>query len=78
MPEPVVVPEEVFMQVVRGNPTPEELAAVIAVVASRSGAPARPSRPDRVSVWAQRARNIRRAPQPGTTSWRASTWPGAR
>jgi Acyl-CoA carboxylase epsilon subunit len=63
------------MNVVRGNPTAEELAAVIAVVASRaSGAAAAPVQ-DMVSVWSDRARNIHRVPRPGPTAWRSSTWP---
>lgn len=63
------------MNVVRGNPTAEELAAVIAVVASRAASPAggSPGRP--VSVWSDRSRNIHRVPHPGPTAWRSSTWP---
>ncbi|KRV46951.1 hypothetical protein AQ490_09285 [Wenjunlia vitaminophila] len=63
------------MNVVRGNPTPEELAALVAVVAAaRARAAAVPARGP-VSVWAQRARNIRPVPHPGPAAWRSSAWP---
>ncbi|GGO83145.1 acyl-CoA carboxylase subunit epsilon [Wenjunlia tyrosinilytica] len=63
------------MNVVRGNPTPEELAAVVAVVAaSRACGTAAPAEGP-VSVWSDRARNIHRMPYPGPSAWRSSAWP---
>ncbi|MER7175419.1 acyl-CoA carboxylase subunit epsilon [Streptomyces mesophilus] len=68
-----------MIKVVRGNPTPEELAAALAVVQARaaslageeSGAPA-PS-----DAWSDPARVARhRLPAPGPTSWSRTYWPG--
>ena len=60
-----------LLRVVRGNPTPEELAALIAVVASRGGAEPEPT-PAR-SLW---ARPVLRTPLPtGPGAWRASSLP---
>jgi hypothetical protein len=38
------------IEVVKGNPTEEELAALIAVLGSASGGPAEPTRPER-NMW---------------------------
>ena len=63
-----------LLRVVRGNPTPEELAALVAVVASRSAAPEpEPAPPSR---WASRARQLRRPLPHGPGAWRASGLPG--
>ena len=50
------------IKVLHGQPSPEELAAVLAVVSAR------------VSVWTDRARTIRRSPRPGAHAWRTSAW----
>jgi hypothetical protein len=69
-------PARPVLRVVRGDPTPEELAALLAVVAARSAAPARP---DRVrSPWVDRGRHLRRPLSPGPGAWRASALPGPR
>ncbi|WP_346776521.1 acyl-CoA carboxylase epsilon subunit [Streptomyces sp. HNM0574] len=69
------------MKVVRGNPTPEELAAALAVVRARAagelaalagaaGAAARHTE------WSDPARTVpRRVPHPGPTAWRTAYWP---
>ncbi|MER5498391.1 MULTISPECIES: acyl-CoA carboxylase epsilon subunit [unclassified Streptomyces] len=71
-----------MIKVVRGNPTPEELAAALAVVRARtaaslsepdaaSGAPALPgqwSDPGRI---ARRERHL-----PGPRAWARTYWPG--
>ncbi|MEU0072085.1 acyl-CoA carboxylase epsilon subunit [Streptomyces sp. NPDC006332] len=67
------------IKVVRGNPTPEELAAALAVVRARAAAaasvPPRAAR-DRDS-WSDPARIAsHRLPQPGSTSWARTYWPG--
>ncbi|MCF3124950.1 acyl-CoA carboxylase subunit epsilon [Streptomyces arenae] len=68
-----------MIKVVRGNPTPEELAAALAVVQARaaavadqpSGAPALPD------SWADPARVARhRLPAPSPTAWSRTYWPG--
>jgi hypothetical protein len=60
-----------MLRVVRGDATPEELAALIAVLAGRGSAegPAEPAR----SLW---ARPVLRGPlHPGPGAWRASALP---
>ncbi|MFE1956352.1 acyl-CoA carboxylase epsilon subunit [Streptomyces sp. NPDC059524] len=66
------------IKVVRGNPTPEELAAALAVVRARaaavSDAPAAAVEPD---AWAHPGRIARpRLPAPGPTTWSRTYWPG--
>ncbi|MGW3255787.1 acyl-CoA carboxylase epsilon subunit [Streptomyces fungicidicus] len=66
------------IKVVRGNPTPEELAAALAVVRARaaaasaepSGAPAPRdawSDPSRIAAYS--------VPRPGPVSWSRTYWP---
>jgi hypothetical protein len=73
---PAEPPATPLLRVVRGDPTPEELAALLAVVTARGtaaveAAPAPPSR------WASRAASLRRPLSPGPGAWRASSLPGA-
>jgi hypothetical protein len=66
-------PARPLLTVVRGEPTPEQLAALIAVVAARAsaGAPDEPA-PQR-SLW---SRPVLRTPlHPGPGAWRASALP---
>lgn len=66
-----------LLRVVRGNPSPEELAALVAVVAARgSAAPAEPT--PTPSAWASRAAGLRRPLPHGPGAWRASGLPGWR
>ncbi|GAB2847156.1 acyl-CoA carboxylase subunit epsilon [Actinocorallia aurea] len=66
--------ERPFLQVIKGDATPEEVAALIAVVSARSAAPAAaPAR--RASVWTDRARLVRGPVRPGPGAWRASALP---
>jgi hypothetical protein len=66
-------PQRPVLRVVRGNPTPEELAALLAVVAARPAPPApiRRTRP----LWNDPAALVRRPLHPGPTAWRASALP---
>nr|WP_231707634.1 acyl-CoA carboxylase epsilon subunit [Arthrobacter sp. zg-Y919] len=61
-----------LLSVVSGNPTPEELAALAAVVAGlgAQAAPLPPARPAH-RAWVRR-RNLRLDPKPGPGSWRRS------
>jgi hypothetical protein len=65
--------------VVRGDPTPAELAAVVPVLlsvllaAGPAGAPA--ASPQRRSMWADRARVVGVPARPGRYSWRAAGLP---
>ncbi|WP_432888654.1 acyl-CoA carboxylase subunit epsilon [Kribbella sp. CA-245084] len=63
------------IQVTKGNPTPEELAALITVLAARSAAPAPAADPERASNWATYWRNARTPFHPGPGQWRASAHP---
>ena len=71
-------PERPVLRVVRGDATPEEIAAVVAVLLSRaaaSGVGTPPSRPA-PSAWADRSRQLRRPLFPGPDAWRRSALPG--
>ncbi|MET9291314.1 acyl-CoA carboxylase epsilon subunit [Streptomyces sp. NPDC003077] len=66
------------MRVVRGNPTPEELAAALAVVRARAAAgTAVAPGPERTDEWASPAAAVaaRRMPRPAPGAWRTSFWP---
>jgi hypothetical protein len=65
------------LRVIRGDATPDEIAAVVAVLLSRPGGagappPARPA----PSAWADRSRLLRRPVHPGPDAWRRSALPG--
>ncbi len=65
------------IKVVRGNPTPEELAAALAVVRARAAAMAEAG-PASVAAdeWSDPARTVpRRVPHPGPKAWRTTYWP---
>jgi hypothetical protein len=62
-----------FLRVVRGDPTPDELAAVVAVLASMGGPAAAP--PRRTPEWNAPRRLHRAAHAPGPGGWRASGLP---
>ncbi|MGW8378841.1 acyl-CoA carboxylase epsilon subunit [Streptomyces sp. ODS28] len=65
------------VKVVRGNPTPEELAAALAVVRARAAAAlsAGPAGTPRTE-WSDPARTVpRRIPAPGPRAWRTAYWP---
>jgi acyl-CoA carboxylase epsilon subunit len=66
------VTEWPFLRVVRGEPTPEELAALVAVLAARSvPAAAPPLRP----AWSDPARRLGLTARPGPDAWRRSALP---
>ncbi|MDN0195376.1 acyl-CoA carboxylase epsilon subunit [Streptomyces sp. S.PNR 29] len=67
------------IKVVRGNPTPEELAAALAVVRARAAAVATtpPGAPGPRDSWSDPSRiAAHRLPQPGPTAWSRTFWPG--
>ncbi|MFI8994729.1 acyl-CoA carboxylase epsilon subunit [Streptomyces sp. NPDC053542] len=67
-----------MIKVLRGNPTPEELAAAVAVVQARAAAAAAaaPGGPDQGEEWSDPASLVpRRIPHPGPRAWRTSFWP---
>lgn len=63
-----------LLRVVSGDPTPEELAALVAVVAARSGGAVEPPRAP-TSRWAARGLLLRRPLHPGPGAWRACALP---
>jgi hypothetical protein len=66
---------EPVLRVVKGDPTPEELAALVAVVAALGG-PAAPA-PRRTPVWNAPARMQRGVLRQGPGAWRSSGLPSA-
>jgi hypothetical protein len=63
------------LRIVRGDATPEEIAALVAVLSARSGAGEAPVRPARVAGgWSDPARLARRPLLRGPGAWRASAW----
>ncbi|GGS25209.1 acyl-CoA carboxylase epsilon subunit [Streptomyces griseoviridis] len=67
------------IKVVRGNPSPEELAAALAVVKARAAAPApeEPAPEPAGDAWSDPSRIARpRVPHPGPTAWTRTYWPG--
>ncbi|MDT0612990.1 acyl-CoA carboxylase subunit epsilon [Streptomyces lancefieldiae] len=67
-----------MIKVVRGNPTPEELAAALAVVRARAAAAETepPGAPAPRDAWSDPSRiAARRLPQPGPASWTRTYWP---
>ena len=62
------------LRVVRGEPGPADLAALVAVLSARAGgATAPPTRP--TSAWSDRAWALRQGGEHGVGAWRASSWP---
>ncbi len=62
------------LRVVKGDPTPEELAALVAVVAARNAAAAASERPKPRSEWGHPVRLHRGPHRVGPGQWRASAW----
>ena len=63
------------LRVVRGDATPEEIAALVAVLMMRAAPDdARPARAP--SAWADRSRLLRRPLHPAPGAWRRSALPG--
>ena len=70
----VTAPERPVLRVVRGDATPEEIAAVVAVLLSRPAVAEAAARP-LPSAWADRSRLLRRPLFPGPDAWRRSALP---
>ncbi|WKU46629.1 acyl-CoA carboxylase epsilon subunit [Streptomyces sp. VNUA116] len=68
-----------MIKVVRGNPTPEELAAALAVVQARAAArdAAAPEASESRPEWSAPARRLAatRMASPGPRAWRTTYWP---
>ena len=66
--------EKPHLRVVKGNPSDEELAALVAVVTTL-GAGEEESTPDRQSAWSDRRVMVREPLAHGPGAWRASGFP---
>ena len=67
-----------MLRVVHGDSSPDELAALVTVIAAkaRQRAAARRRRPELPhSAWTDRSRLVRQPVRPGHGAWRASAWP---
>ncbi|MER6943366.1 acyl-CoA carboxylase subunit epsilon [Nonomuraea sp. NPDC005983] len=62
------------LKIVRGDATPEEIAALVAVLATREAEPAPPPAP-RSQTWRNPARTMRNPLSPGKSAWRMSGLP---
>ncbi len=62
------------IRVVKGEPTPDELAALVAVISAKA-AEAGGAEPERPSTWAAYWRSVRGPIRPGPGAWRASGLP---
>ncbi|MEV2266849.1 acyl-CoA carboxylase subunit epsilon [Nonomuraea africana] len=62
------------LRIVRGDATPEEIAALVAVLASRHAEAERPAAPKNES-WRNPARSMRKPLVPGKSAWRNSALP---
>jgi hypothetical protein len=68
-------PQRPALRIVRGDPTPEEVAALTAVLAAATGGPGEPEDAGPASVWVERETLVRRPLTPGPGAWRASALP---
>lgn len=68
------VSEPPMLRVVRGNPTDDELAALVVVLTARAASGRVPSDPPR-SAWASYWTRPRAPLTPGAGAWRASALP---
>ncbi|WP_424530103.1 acyl-CoA carboxylase subunit epsilon [Sphaerisporangium viridialbum] len=70
--------QSLYLRVIRGNPTPEELAALITVLNARAASAARAAAASAASAWVDGARSARRpaAPSSSPAAWRVSGWTG--
>jgi hypothetical protein len=63
------------LRIVAGNPTAEEIAALVTVLSARSAAVGGEEPPPRRSEWAGHERRMRRPVHPRPGGWRASALP---
>jgi hypothetical protein len=69
------MPDEPVLRIEKGNPSDEELAALIAAVSAKLTAN-RPQAKDGPSNWAAYWRSVGARPSPGPSAWRRSALPG--
>lgn len=62
------------LRLVRGTASPEEIAALFAVLSAVSAGDESPPAARTASAWMARERLVRRPLTPGPGAWRASAW----
>jgi hypothetical protein len=62
------------LRIVRGDPTPEELAAVTALMTAAGGDGTAPRPRERRGGWNDPSRQHRPSLIPGPNAWRAAAW----
>ena len=72
MSDPAPEQQAPFLRVVRGDASPEEIAALVAVLGSLGGAET-PEK--RVPAWSAHHRKVRLTPPHGPGGWRSSALP---
>jgi hypothetical protein len=63
------------LRLIRGDASPEELAALVAVLSAATAAETGEARPRHTSRWSSPHRAVRQPLTPGPGAWRASGWP---
>ncbi|WP_113702860.1 acyl-CoA carboxylase epsilon subunit [Nonomuraea lactucae] len=63
------------LRIIRGDATPEEIAALVAVLAARGPAPEPPPAAPRTQTWRNPARQMRKPLSSGKAAWRTSALP---
>ena len=63
------------LRLVRGDASPEEVAALLAVLSAASAGDDTGPATRHTSQWSSPARAVRRPLTPGPGAWRASAWP---
>ena len=71
----VRVTDTPYFRVVRGEPTPDELAALVAVVAARAAAAGAAPAPRLRPAWSDPARRLGLTSRPSPGAWRRSALP---
>jgi len=66
---------EATLRIVRGEPTPEELAALVVALATRAGSEGEAAAEPTASAWTDRSRYVRPRLWRTSGGWRASAYP---
>ncbi|TMR13491.1 acyl-CoA carboxylase subunit epsilon [Nonomuraea turkmeniaca] len=66
-----------YLRIVRGDATPEEIAALVTALATRQSSHTEPETPPepRRQTWRNPARGMRKPVLPGKSAWRMSALP---
>jgi hypothetical protein len=67
--------EKPVLRVIRGDATPEEIAALVATLMAQTARAGAPSAPPHRSAWADRSRLLRHPIRPAPGAWRRSALP---